>query len=60
MAISKEQLEDYVTDLFSDFLYYDRKEDDEFTVDDAESLSNICTKEELIAMFVENIDENFK
>ncbi|HET8688434.1 MAG TPA: hypothetical protein VFM18_17625 [Methanosarcina sp.] len=60
MTISKRQLEGYVSDIFSDFLYYNRKEDEDFTIDDAENLSSICTKEELIAMFVNQINEHYK
>ena len=59
MAISKAKLEGYVSDLFSDFLYYDRKEDDDFTLEDAENLSTIVTKEELTDMFTKQINEHF-
>lgn len=38
MAITKTELEGYVSDLFSIFLYYSRKEDGDFTLGDAENL----------------------
>jgi len=57
MAVSKTQLEDYVSDLFSDFLYYSRKEDEDFTMADAENLPSVVTKDELTAMFQKQIDE---
>ncbi len=60
MTISKTQLAGYVEDLFTNFLYYDRKSDEDFTVEDAENLPNICTKEELTAMFLNQIDEIYK
>lgn len=60
MPISKLDLEGYISDLFSNFLYYDRKEDDDFTIEDASKLSSICTKEELTAMFLKQIDENYE
>jgi len=59
MAVSKIQLEDYVSDLFNDFMYYDRKEDEDFTLADAENLSSTVTKDELIEMFVKEIDKNY-
>jgi len=60
VAISKQQLEGYVSDLFSDFLYYNRKGDEDFTVEDAANLQNICTKEELTAMFMKQINEIYE
>lgn len=60
MAITKEKLEGYVEDLFGHFLYYGRKEDEDFTVDDATDLPNIITKEELTAMFLKQIDQIYE
>jgi len=56
MAITKNDLPGYVSDMFFDFLYYNRKGDEDFTVDDANDLPNIVTKEELMAMFAKEID----
>lgn len=60
MTISKEKLKDYVSDLFANFLYYNRKEDEDFTVEDAESLPDIISKEELLAMFEKEINEIYE
>lgn len=60
MTISKKELEGYVGDLFSNFLYYNRKEDEDFTIDDANNLPKIVTKEELTAMFVKQIDQIYE
>jgi hypothetical protein len=58
--ISKQELEDYVSDLFSNFLYYDRKEDDDFTLDDVKTLPRVVTREELIEMFTEQINQIYE
>lgn len=60
MAITKDDLPDYISDMFSDFLYYNRKGDDEFTIDDANDLPSIVTKEELLAMFAKEIDSIYE
>ena len=60
MAISKTDLQAYVGDLFADFLYYNRKEDEDFTMEDAENLANIVTKQELTDMFLKEIDDIYK
>jgi len=54
---TKADIEGYVSDLFADFLYYDRKEDEDFTVVDAENLMDIVTRAELMEMFQKQIDE---
>lgn len=58
--ISKSQLRDYISDLFSDFCYYDRKEDEDFPCEDVDKIvPDVVTKDELKEMFLEEIDVNF-
>ena len=49
--VTKTQIAGYVSDIFADFLYYDRKEDEDFTVEDAENLPNIIEEHELMQLF---------
>ena len=60
MAVTKTKLKDYVSDVFADFLYYDRKEDEDFTVDDACNLHNIISHEELLTIFYDEIDKIYE
>lgn len=55
--INKDKLRDYISDCFSDFCYYDRKEDDEFTRDDVARLKEYIEPEEIAQMFY---DEDLK
>ena len=60
MAIPKSKLKGYVGDMFADFLYYDRKEDDEFTLEDAENLPNIISHEEMLTLFFDEINRIYE
>lgn len=60
LAISKEKIKVCVSDLFSNFLYYDRKEDEDFTLEDAENLPNIISHEELLTIFIKEIEKIYK
>lgn len=54
-------LEDTVSDLFMDFLYYDRKEDEEMPVDVLRKLMDdgIISKEMMIETFLKQIDKEY-
>jgi len=56
MSIKKDTIKATVSDLFSDFCYYDRKEDEDLTVEDMENISSIISKEELVKLFLDEID----
>ena len=52
---------DSVSDLVSDFLYYDRKEDEELPVDKIEELikDGVITVDEIIDKFTKELKKNF-
>jgi len=52
---------DSVSDLVSDFLYYDRKEDEELPVDKIEELvkDGVITVDEIIDKFTKELKTNF-
>ena len=60
MEDKKELLKNALTDLVSKFLYYDRKEDEELTIEDVENLINteLISKQELISLFDELLTNN--
>lgn len=60
MEEKKELLKNALTDLVSDLLYYDRKEDEELTIEDVENLINteLISKQELISLFDELLTNN--
>ena len=60
MEEKKELLKNALTDLVSDLLYYDRKEDEELTIEDVENLINteLISKQELINLFDELLTNN--
>ena len=51
MIVTKDELDDYISDMISNFLYYDRKEDDELEMGDIENsikngdISFFCEKD---------------
>lgn len=53
-------LENTIDDLISDFLYYDRKEDEDLLVGDIEKWikEDSKNKDRLIMMFIQKLDEN--
>ena len=60
MEDKKELLKNALTDLVSNFLYYDRKEDEELTIEDVENLidTESISKQELINLFDELLTNN--
>ena len=60
MEEKKELLKNALTDLVSDLLYYDRKEDEELTIEDVENLidTESISKQELINLFDELLTNN--
>ena len=60
MEDKKELLKNALTDLVSKFLYYDRKEDEELTIEDVENLidTESISKQELINLFDELLTNN--
>lgn len=57
MAIDRKVVEGYISDAMSDFFYYDRKGDEDFTIEDAENLipDVFPTKEALAQAFYDAI-----
>lgn len=53
MPLPKDTIQGYMADMFADFLYYNRKEDELFTLREVENLLGTYTKEELGRMLLE-------
>jgi hypothetical protein len=62
METKKQIALDTITDLAGDFLYYDRKDDDELSRDDIKNLikNNELTREEIKKHFNKALDEALK
>lgn len=48
--LTEAKIKDYVSDLFSNFFYYSRKEDDTFTMEMAENFSRYISKENFLKL----------
>lgn len=55
----KQHITNAISDMFSDFFYYDRKEDDDFTKEMAQNISEYFTREELIDLFAKQIEQMY-
>ena len=58
---ARKWLEDTVSDVFMDMLYYDRKEDEEMSVEHIKTLTDngIISKEMMIDVFTKQINKEF-
>lgn len=56
----KKEVENTIKNLFSDFFYYDREEDEDLPVNKIEELvqTGVITKQEIKDMFLAHIDQN--
>lgn len=59
---ARKWLEDTVSDSFMDMFYYDRKEDEEMSVENIKTLTEngIIDKEMMIDVFTKQINEEFE
>jgi len=60
MPLTKEKLNNTIDDLFTDFLYYDRKEDDEFTLQDVKDIPNVMSHEEMLEKFLTEVNKIYE
>jgi hypothetical protein len=62
MSLKRELILNSITDLVSNFLYYDRKEDEELKIGDIENCikNNELTIEEMVKKFKFELEKNIK